>query len=133
MLFGFVDSASEHAVALTHFHSYVMFFLLLVIVFVVWILKLVLRFVIFERNLLLFDAPFYLPLRLVLLHIFLRVWLIAMMLVVFWWAATFGYKAASLWDTKVPKWPLRDTDLLVNSAAMLERTPLDVFWDHDAS
>lgn len=50
-MFGFIDSASDHAVALTHFHSYVMFFLVLVVVFVVWLLKMVLKFVVTERNL----------------------------------------------------------------------------------
>lgn len=50
-MFGFVDSASDHAIALVHFHDYAMFFLIAVIVFVVWILKLVLKFVVLERNL----------------------------------------------------------------------------------
>jgi len=35
MLFGFIDAASDHAHALAYFHSYALFFLILVIVFVV--------------------------------------------------------------------------------------------------
>lgn len=56
-MFSFIDSASEHAAALSHFHSYALFFLIVVIVFVIWVLKLILKFVLFERNLLAF-APF---------------------------------------------------------------------------
>jgi hypothetical protein len=51
-MFGFIDSASEHAVALLNFHHYACFFLLLVICFVVWLLKMVLKFAVLERNLL---------------------------------------------------------------------------------
>lgn len=51
IMFGFIDSASEHAVALLHFHNYAMFFLVLIVVFVIWLLRLVLRFVFFEKNL----------------------------------------------------------------------------------
>lgn len=50
-MFSFIDSASEHAAALSHFHSYALFFLILVILFVVWLLKLVLNFVVLERDL----------------------------------------------------------------------------------
>lgn len=50
-MFSFIDSASDHAAALSHFHSYVLFFLILVIVFVVWLLKMILKFVVFERDL----------------------------------------------------------------------------------
>lgn len=50
-MFSFIDSASDHAAALSHFHSYALFFLILVIVFVVWLLKLVMRFNVFERDL----------------------------------------------------------------------------------
>lgn len=56
-MYSFIDSASEHAAALSHFHSYVLFFLIVVIVFVIWVLKLILKFVLFERNLLGFT-PF---------------------------------------------------------------------------
>jgi Heme/copper-type cytochrome/quinol oxidases, subunit 2 len=51
MMYGFIDSASEHAVALLHFHNYAMFFLVLIVVFVIWLLKMILRFVFVERNL----------------------------------------------------------------------------------
>lgn len=50
-MYGFIDSASEHAAALSHFHNYAIFFLILVIVFVVWLLKMILKFVILEKNL----------------------------------------------------------------------------------
>lgn len=51
MVFGFIDAASDHAHALAYFHSYALFFLILVIVFVVWLLKMILKFIVFERNL----------------------------------------------------------------------------------
>lgn len=51
-MFGFIDSASDHAAALSHFHSYALFFLILVIVFVMWLLKMILKFSILERDLL---------------------------------------------------------------------------------
>lgn len=54
-MFGFIDSASDHAAALSHFHSYAMFFLVLIIVFVVWLLKMILKFVVAERSLILTD------------------------------------------------------------------------------
>ena len=54
-MFGFIDSASDHAAALSHFHSYVCFFLVLVIVFVVWLLKMILKFVVQERDLRVFN------------------------------------------------------------------------------
>ena len=50
-MFSFIDSASDHAAALSHFHSYAMFFLIFVIIFVVWLLKLVLKFSVSERDL----------------------------------------------------------------------------------
>lgn len=50
-MFSFIDSASDHGAALSHFHSYALFFLILVIVFVVWLLKMVLKFVVFEKDL----------------------------------------------------------------------------------
>lgn len=50
-MFSFVDAASEHAYALLHFHNYAMFFLVLVIVFVIWVLKMVLKFFVIERDL----------------------------------------------------------------------------------
>ena len=50
-MFSFIDSASDHAAALSHFHSYAMFFLILVIIFVVWLLKMVLKFGVYERDL----------------------------------------------------------------------------------
>lgn len=34
-MFSFIDPASSHAAALLHFHSYAMFFLTLVIIFVI--------------------------------------------------------------------------------------------------
>lgn len=55
MIYGFIDSASEHAVALLHFHNYAMFFLVLVVVFVIWLLKMILKFVFVERDLNLFQ------------------------------------------------------------------------------
>lgn len=48
---GFIDPASEHATALVNFHHYATFFLILVIVFVVWLLKLILQFIVFEKKL----------------------------------------------------------------------------------
>lgn len=56
MVFGFIDAASDHAHALAYFHSYVLFFLILVMVFVVWLLKMILKFVVFERNLNKFEV-----------------------------------------------------------------------------
>lgn len=50
-MFSFIDPASSHAAALSHFHNYAMFFLILVIVFVVWLLKMILKFVVLERDL----------------------------------------------------------------------------------
>jgi len=54
-MFGFIDSASDHAAALSHFHSYVCFFLVLVVVFVIWLLKMILKFVVLERDLRVFN------------------------------------------------------------------------------
>jgi len=52
MVFGFLDAASEHAASLAYFHDYALFFLILVIVFVIWLLKMILKFTVFERDLL---------------------------------------------------------------------------------
>lgn len=50
-MFSFIDPASTHSAALSHFHDYAMFFLILVIVFVVWLLKMIFKFVILEKDL----------------------------------------------------------------------------------
>lgn len=69
-MFSFIDAASEHAHALSHFHSYALFFLILVIVFVIWVLKMTLKFFVVERDLqgalifsnsYIFDFNFFVP------------------------------------------------------------------------
>lgn len=52
MRVNFIDMASEHAMSLINFHHYACFFLLIVITFVIWVLKLVLNFITFEKHLL---------------------------------------------------------------------------------
>jgi Cytochrome C oxidase subunit II, transmembrane domain len=58
-MFTFQDPVTEHAKALINFHDYTFFFLVVVVVFVIWILKMVLSFVNFEKNLILLDDYFF--------------------------------------------------------------------------
>jgi len=74
-MFGFIDSASDHAAALSHFHNYVCFFLVVVIVFVVWLLKMILKFVVLERDLRVFNRATATFFGIELLHLNFLFWI----------------------------------------------------------
>lgn len=59
MFFGFQTPTSEYAQALVDFHHYAFFFLILVTIFVIWMIKLSLLFVMREKNLLHTHTEFY--------------------------------------------------------------------------
>lgn len=63
MFFGFQTPTSEYAQALVDFHHYAFFFLILVTVFVIWMIKLSLLFVVREKNLLYKRDLFYIDLN----------------------------------------------------------------------
>lgn len=59
MFFGFQTPTSEYAQALVDFHHYAFFFLIVVTIFVIWMIKLSLFFVVREKNLLYKNDIFY--------------------------------------------------------------------------